>query len=235
LRRAVAAGVLGLVVLGAALAAVLLQRGPRVAYDNARLLDAGVALHPGEDACQPREVVPPGAARLRLWVATGGKPGGPLGVAIGRGAGSARASTPGSLTDGPVDVALAPSPRPADATPICVRNAGRSDISLMGSTVPPGSQPAGKVPTDPQSNASPATVNGVVYGVPVRMRMQWRRAHDQTWLAVAPDIAQRSSLLKPSFFGAWTFWLAIGGAVLALLGAVALVVRQANPAGEASA
>jgi hypothetical protein len=99
------------------------------------LAPAGVAatLAPGERACQPTSV-PDDSARVALAgaPAAGGAGAARLTVTVERGGEVvARGRFAGLTADGRLDVALASTPPPGPAE-LCVRNAGRQPLTLLG-------------------------------------------------------------------------------------------------------
>jgi hypothetical protein len=221
----------GVLAILAGLVITLTRSEARMAYDNNEAPEKPVALKPGEEACQLFEYVPPDADRVRVWVSTKGRAGGPLELtASRRGRVVARASTAGGYRDSPVDLKLRGDPLETQEAKVCIRNASRIRVGVMGA------------PTIAQSeidelvarklfgvqNLPGVAVEERPYSPLLRMRLEWRRPGEESWFEFAPTAAERASLLKPSFVGAWTFWVALIAVLLSGFAALLLLVREAS-------
>jgi hypothetical protein len=81
----------------------------------------------------------------------------------------------------------------------------------------PDSPDAGIGPNDPGS------------GPGDEIRVDFFRPGRESWIELAPAVARRFALFKPSFAGPWTMWAALG-VVLSLWVAVAVLVLRARTA-----
>jgi hypothetical protein len=82
---------------------------------------------------------------------------------------------------------------------VCVRNAGRARVALLGGA--------------PQAaRASTATVDG--RPVPADLTLVFLRGEPASALSLVPEMFERATLFHPGWVGAWTFW-----ALLLLIGA----------------
>ena len=215
--------------LVAVLAVTLTRSGARTAYENGEPPQHPVALKPGQEACQLFERVPPDADRVRVWVSTGGQPGGPLELtASRRGRVVARGSTAGGYRDSPVDLELQADPVETEEAKVCIRNASRIRIGVMGAPTVAESEVNELVARKlfGAEDLPGAAVDGRAYSPLLRMRLEWRRPREESWLAFAPTLAERASLVKPSFVGPWTFWAALAAVLASGFAALALLVRE---------
>jgi hypothetical protein len=227
--RAVAA-VAGLALV-IALGATLMRSAPRHAYDNEELPIQPIVLNPSEQACQLFEFVPEDADRVRVWVSTAGKPGGPLEVTASReGRVVARGSTSGGYRDSPTDMRLRGDPVETENSKVCVRNASRIRIAIMGSPTVQEAESDERVAKKlfGVQNLPGVAVNERAYSPLLRMRLEWRRPGEESWLEFAPTLAERAALVKPSFVGSWTLWAALIAVLASGLGALVLFVREAG-------
>lgn len=211
----------GLVLAAGLLVAVLTDSRPRLAATNSKVIVSGVELVvlPGHERCQGGVFVPKDAARLRLYVGASGRPTGqPLLLAIRARGGEPVSSlaVPADYRPGPLDVAMRPPPRPVEQGTFCVSNVGDAPMAFAGNLTP-DSPDAGVGPNDPGS------------GPGDEVRVDFFRPGRESWLELAPAVARRFSLFKPSFAGPWTMWAALA-VVLVLWGAVVALVSRASAA-----
>jgi hypothetical protein len=219
---------LGLAVLVAALAVDLARPIHRIAADNGKLIRRGVVVPGGKEFCQPFGDVPSDAAVLRVWVSTAGRPGGPLDARLlGPHGVVATGRVPGGYADQPVTIPLSPLRHDVDPATVCVANRGPRQAAFMGERAPGRLRLASKKRLPPTAKAREtvayvpgATVERIV------VRLEFRRRHRASWLSFAPRIAERAALAKPSFVGAWTFWVVIAVVLGAGLAAIALALRE---------
>lgn len=226
--------VVGAVALAAILAVMLTRPGARAAYDNGRFVERGVVLRPGELGCQSSEFIPAGSPRVRIWVSTAGKPGGPLQVEVRRGAHVvARGRTVGPYRDSAVDVALPAVRRAIAHATVCVRNTSSAQVAVMGSYVPAAPRRLGQIGASTvAARNAPAIVDGRDYAEPIRMRLEWLVPGRRSWLSFAGTVARRASFVRASFAGVWTFWAALAAAAVAALAALGLLAREVREWGR---
>ncbi len=206
--RTVAVAVaLGLLLTGVALAAVLAQRGERLAATNSlvEISGAAVPIAPGAARCA-LQTVPEGAASVRIYAGTFGRPGGPVAVSVAH---AGRIVTGGRVAGGyPDDSALViPLRRETAKWPsarVCVRNLGRRPLRFAGNRTPVGAASAERDD----------------------IRTDWLLPGRPSWAGLAGRIAERFAAAKPRFFGAWTLWALAAGLALLWATAIALVARR---------
>jgi hypothetical protein len=207
LLRAGTAAAAGLVLVLGALALTLSQSGTRLAGTNSMVEVSGVALPvaAGRERCARGQLVPAGAAAVRVHAGTYFRPRGePIMVSVrtsGRVVASGRA--PGGYPDNtPLRVPLGPVRANLYDATVCVRNLGRRQLGFAGNLT--------------------SSAPGPVYGGPEVIRFDWLLPGRPTWWDVSPRVARRAAVLKPSFVGPWTPWALLG--VVGVLWAVSLTV-----------
>jgi hypothetical protein len=233
-RRVAAAGIAAVLLVGALLA-VLLLPSDHSAGDNAKPIVIGVVV-PGERTfCQANNVFPSDARRLRVWVSTAGEPGGPLNVVIRKGGRTlATGRAPGGYVDSPVTIPLERRVLGSfTGASVCIHNGWEKQAAFMGDRVGPGEAPArAGTARQPQVTGVPGNEPARIKGVPeskqqpIVARIDFRRSADESWLDLAPTIAQRASYARPGFFGEWTLFALVGVMLLVGAGAITLVARQ---------
>lgn len=217
-RRAVA--VAGVLALAGVLVVMLLQSGPRRAGTGSTANGAFVITLQGqEQACQGTELLPAGTAALRMTIGTYGKPGPPLEV-LAKDA-SGRLLTSGSLAagwkQGIVTIPVRRVTNSAQPVTVCVTDRQRSGalipIALAGN---PGAGYAIEV----AGHMTPG----------VRLRYEYMRAGDETWLSMLPTIAHRLTIGRSGLVRHWA-WIAFPLLMILAVG-VALRVTLLAPAGN---
>lgn len=182
-----------------------------------------VSLPPGSRACQgPIGVVAPFAG-LRLWLRPARAPRTRLRISVLTAAGGQHATgvltpavTPPGVRGSHPPLAVAASTRlsrsvaAGSVVSLCFANAGRATVSLLGAQA---QRASGVLAQNGRQSASAAAV------VLLRPR-------PSSLLSSLPTIFQRAALFRPTWMGAWTFWLLLAGAVVVVfpLGAVAVAV-----------
>lgn len=235
-RRRLALAAVPVALLLAAVLAVGLSQSDRSAGDNGKPIIIGVVV-PGERTfCQADNLVPADAARVRVWVSTAGRPGNPLEVTIRDGQRVvARGRGPGGYVDRATDIRLDHPPgREIAHASVCIGNEGPKQAAFMGDYAGSREAPAraGNA-IQPQAEALPGDVAAHINGVPadkqqpIVARIDFRRGGDQTWFGAAPEVLQRASYGRASFFGRWTIWAAIIASLIAGCCAIVLAARQA--------
>jgi hypothetical protein len=207
---------IGLVLVAGMLAVGLFKSVLPPTGDNGRDIQllAGVRVLPGQQACQKHERVPADSGMLHVRASTAGKAAGPLVASvIVRGQTLAKGTSPGGFVDSTVQIPVTPeNPELSDAT-VCVRNAGRKPVALLGQNV-----------VEDQA----AVVSGDPSPPHGSMRLEWFESKKQTRLAGAGDVARRYGLAKASFFGSWTMWVMLALLLAASAGGIVLVAREAE-------
>jgi hypothetical protein len=186
-----------------ALAVDLLHASYHRTGANGRIRSTVVNMPAGGRLCQPGQLVEAGTGRVRFFAHGVGPVTGPLDVTIAsggrvisRGVARAQPAAPDQLLAAPVT----PVRRKLTAATVCIVNRGRKTQIFGEPTAKPGataSLPSGDQP-------SPY----------VLVTLDFARAHKDSWLSFAPTVARRYGLVKATFFGTWTFWVAM----VALLG-----------------
>ena len=196
----------GLLALFGAALAILLQREPRLAGTNLTS-DVGfvIPLGPGQQLCEPGELLPGDTGALKLDATTNGVaspalsaalsgPGGPVGTGV----------LNAGWRPGIVSIPVSRVPDTVSGATVCLRNLGASQVAFGGSAPDSGFfiQIAGK----PLSG---------------RLRIEYMRPGSESWLQLLPTLVHRFSLAKADLLRHWE-----AGAVLVLmLAAIALATR----------
>ena len=92
---------------------------------------------------------------------------------------------------------------------VCIRNAGREAAAIKGDRVP---VPAGSAALEGGPQPAPPPW--------IRMHFDYQLQEASTWWSFAPDLAERFGLVKATFFGSWTFWVALGLLLALALGTI---------------
>lgn len=219
-RRFLIAAVLGgLLIIVIPLVVILVDRDPRLAATNSRVLASRntVAIEPGATRCQGGEYVPRSAAALRVFPRFGGIGGEPLELVI-RDVPTRPVATvrvPGGYPAGNLVIALPPRPGDVQAGQLCLRNIGTRRAFFDGSLVTRYPEGAG--------------VNTPYQRPGDEIRADYFRDGEQSWFAVAPVIARRFSLFKAPAFGTWTFWVVLAGILAMTCSACVLLIRALRP------
>lgn len=199
--------VASLLVVTVGVLVALLDRGARMAGTSfVRQLHFSVVVPPGETACQPRTHLADDAASAVLLVGTYGSPRPPLSVAFTKDDGTvlARGRLGGGSRQGDVTVPFARVVEGNHSATACVRNEGSTRVALGG---------------DIASPENTARIKGSPAGGVVGFR--YLREGQESWLELAPVVAQRFGLGKTAAFGTWTLPLV----ALVVLGLWVAVVR----------
>jgi Predicted membrane protein (DUF2142) len=200
-----------LTLIAIALVATLSRSPPVVAATNSVAAEESVATTNGSSVfCQGDESLPSGTSAIRLWVNTNISPSVQVTVTS-----ASRLLTRGEQQPGRLTAAIAiPVARLARAVAdanVCFKfGPAVETVQLIG----------GKVPHRRRGEA------------PFKIRVEYLRAGQQTWLALAPSIARRIGLGRaPS--GSWVALLPVVLMAIATLLAARLVLRQLGgvPAG----
>jgi hypothetical protein len=189
----------GLVAVAISLALVLLDSAPRQAGTN-YVPEAGEALTlTGRDAahCQGAEAIPGDAAALRLLIGAFEQPTPDLRVTVMQGGETLAAGRlPGGQPDGHVTIPIDPVEDARLDAEVCIE--ARS--------------------SEPRRT--------VLYGASGRVRLEWLRNDDESWLELLGTVAHRFGLGKPFVSGGWVLGLAAAALALAWALALRLVLRE---------
>jgi hypothetical protein len=204
-RAVVAVGLLALVVVAAV---VLLQQAPRRSGTNLTG-DNGypIVLGPGQQLCEPGELVPGDTGALELSATT------PTATALPALALVISGPTGASLTSGQLAAGAAPGRiripvrtvrETTQGMVVCLRNLGNTEVAFGGSV--------------PDQIFQIQLAGKPLYG---RLRIDYLRPGSESWLALAPTLAHRFSLGKSGLVRQWAF----GAVIVLMLAAIALAAR----------
>ncbi len=158
-----------------------------------------ISLGPGQQLCQPGELLPADTAALRIDADPRGAAGPPLQARLG---GPSGALSEGRLAPGwsrgLVRIPLARLARESSGE-VCLRNVGAQTIAFGGELPAQGFQ---------------ITVAGQTF--PGRLRIEYLRPGRESWLALTPTIVHRFSLGKSDLV---RHWAAAGVLALMLIAA----------------
>lgn len=159
-------------------------------------------LAPGAEACQIDEDLP-GEARTVRFAVGADAIAGPVSVTYRRAGRVIARGRSQTFTTGPLAVPLTGVEDDALSVELCVRNEGRVALSLGGAPAGGARDAAGSLPL----LENPAEVAGQAQ--PGRMRVEYPLDGARSPLSIARRVADRAGLLKASFIGGWTIWLAL--------------------------
>lgn len=214
--------------LGLAGLAVSAARGQRFTAFSVRVPARGFAvlLQPGQQACQKPVIVSSPTGGVEVWLYSGPVPGPAVGVtvsdargellALGRIPPSNRETTPPKGFPSPISLqtrfdATVPAGK---RVMICFLNLGKTAVALMGSGRPSATSGAIALPSQSHGNA---------------ISLLFLRPQPQSLFSMLPTIFRRAMLFRPTWVGAWTFWL-LAAAVLGAFALGAVAVARASSA-----
>jgi hypothetical protein len=202
---------LGLLAIAIAGVTVLARSEPRRSGTNL-ISYAGlvIPLAPGQQLCEPGELLPGDTGALRLIADSGAYPGPRLRASIiaPQGPVSSGELKPG-WRSGTVLIPLARVARTLPSATVCLRNAGSRAV-LFGGSAP----------------ASGFVIEDAGKPLSGRLRIEYMRPGSESWLQLLPTLAHRFSLAKSDLVRHWA-WVA---ALVLMLLAVVLAVRTASRA-----
>lgn len=202
----VAAGML-LALAGALVAAA--SSAPRLAGTNDLRAFLQIPIQPGDRLCQGSELVPGGAARLRL-LAPGAGAGVPLEVEIRyEGEEVIRGRLSGGWEAGAVAVPLDAVTEAAVVERVCVENRGDAVLHLHGEAQP----------VDQGARIEAGPIEG-------RLRLEYLRPGSESWFELLPTMVHRFGFGRAEVLGSWSFFLAAALMLFACAAAARLVLRS---------
>lgn len=218
-----AATALLVVAAGALLALVLMGASERrtLAFTlGAQPSLVAVTLQPGQEACQEPVLVEVAFDAIDLQLAGADTPGSRVLVSVRPIAGGAplanavlpTGSAPGARSVLPVDRVAA-----GQDVAICVRNAGRREVGVIGNV-------------DPAVRLSTATLDGRPTGHDLDIVL--RTTRERSTLALLPDMLARASVFRGGWSGPWLYWVLL---VLVVVGVPALLLRALSASVPSSA
>jgi hypothetical protein len=182
-----------------------------------------VVLGPHVDVCQgPIQTVAP-VGILTSWVTPiGGRPSPALAITIRDGSRTGPVLATGHVPSG-YTVATAPEAIVKPTVPegreawVCVRSAGPKPVDLIGNS----------------ANSRTGVLTVAAKPVPNSLSFLFLRPHPVSLLSQVPAIFDRAALFRPTWVGAWTFWV-LAVLVLAAFGVGVFAVVQAQREDELS-
>jgi hypothetical protein len=213
MRRRLAAGIAGAVLIAAAVLAFALGDHPVVVgTDTVAPLLPAAGLKDGVNRCQPLSRVPPGATRVAVVTSSlSGRPG-QLRVSILGPDGQESASGTGPVGRAGFVIHLNARTRVLHPAQICLQYSGPGEVTLAGE--------AKRAP-------GPQAVNGAPKGGVASV--VFLRPGVTSWASRRDQILQRYANSQVSPFGEWTLWFAIAAAIGAALLALFWVVFRNAP------
>jgi hypothetical protein len=214
---AAAVALLALVVLAGFLPWLLRER-PAVSSTPIVRPPAVVAelqLRPGSRACVSEVLFTPEAEEVKVQVTRARRDAGPpLAVAASAAGYRARAVAPGGY--GPrqdLEVALPPAGRQVDGGRLCLRNAGRTDVWLLGTV----------------EERALATQRTTLDGAPapVQLAVTLQERENRSLLARTGELLDRAAVFRPGYLAPPVLWLLLAAVVLAVPAAVLVALRRA--------
>ncbi|MBI2691015.1 MAG: DUF2142 domain-containing protein [Solirubrobacterales bacterium] len=168
---------------------------PRLSGNNGVSPDAFVVTiaRDGTPLCTKGVTLPAGTDAVRLWVGTYRRIGVKMTMTARNAAGKQLGtSTPPAFNDGAYPTFKVPSGLSAGAT-LCFRTDG-SNAAVAG---------------NPNGNSSPEQIS-TIGKKPVKgdLSIEYMRAGSNSTWSMIPTIFSRAALFRPSWVGAWTYWLA---------------------------
>jgi hypothetical protein len=198
----------GLLAIAVAGVAILARSEPRRSGTNL-ISNSGfvVPLAPGQQLCEPGELLPGDTGALRLAADSGAYPGPRLRASIlaPQGVVSSGELKPG-WRSGVIRIPLRRVARTLPSATLCLNNLGSRAV-LFGGSVP----------------ASGFVIEDAGKQLGGRLRIEYMRPGSESWLQLLPTLVHRFSLAKSDFVRHWA-WIAV--LVLMLL-AIGLAVRTA--------
>lgn len=205
---------LGAVVAVAGFVKVMSHEAYRRTGTNAAPAAVTLTIAPSASVCQGGEFVPAGSGSIAPWVGgVNGAPGAELSALVTEGGRTvASGRLPRGYVRGVTRIPLrAAVPRDYENATVCFKNESPAPVNFFGDFVAPGKHGA------------------VAPGGPANLRLDWFAPKPQTWWGTVNRIAERFPLVKASFLGPWSFWVALAILLAVSATAVTRVVREAKP------
>ncbi len=214
--------------LGLAGLAVSAARGQQWTAFSVKVAARGYAviIQPGQEACQAPVVISARVGGVEVWAHPGTLPGPLLGVtvsdardhkllAVGRISPGYRETAPpqGYPTPDALRTRFDATVPAGKRIELCFLNVGPNPVGLLGSG-PSGT--SGTLTTPAQSP-------------PQAISLLFLRPASQSLFSMLPTIFRRAMLFRPTWVGAWTFWLLLV-ALLGSFGVGALAIARASAA-----
>lgn len=197
--------------------AVVSDPRPRLAASNSKVVASGAVLvvGPGEERCEREQFVPAEAGTLRVYAgADRATTGEPLRVSVldpASGEVVDRREIDGGYPLGTLDVPVHPRRHLTDAE-VCIANDGDSSMVFAGNRTRLGAQ------VRPHADRGREQI-----------RIDLLRRGEESLWALAPTVAGRFALFKPSLAGPWLLWAVLTVGVAALAAAVVVTAREPAP------
>jgi hypothetical protein len=220
-RAALLAATLTAAVFTAALAAVVTSPLPRLAATNSRVVASGAELvvPPGQARCERGQFIPAETATLRVFAGSATEPTGePLRFSIAKADDLvSRQRVEGGYPLGALNVPVDPPDRNLSNGEICIENLGSLPMAFAGNRTPLG-----------------AEVPGGVVDLDEEIRIDLFRSDEESLWVLAPELARRFAVFKPSFTGPWTMWAVLVVAGGAVTTAALVASREPSPLAQES-
>jgi hypothetical protein len=173
----------------------------------------------GKELCQAGEYFERGTGRVRFFPDEHGGVVGPFEVTVLWDDGKRRERGTVAARDYERSEAAAVAiPELESAHPdgvVCIANRGAAGAGFYGDFIPVQAGSATQVPVPKQ--APPPFI---------RMHLDYQAPEASTWWSFAGTIADRFGLVKATFFGAWTFWVALIALLALGFGSVWYAARE---------
>jgi hypothetical protein len=213
-RAPLVAAAAGAVLILVALAALLVDSNHRVTSSADSPFGIPVHVDPGARVCQPRERLPAGTGFVLYHPVSKGALAGPLRVVLQDRTGrvlSTSLTPAGRYGPGPGYARVGPVKSDLSDARLCIVNAGKVRVDIKGGL---SATPRAELPKQRQ------------YSQRIQLRLDYYTAAKKSWLSLSPQVADRYGLVKATFFGAWTFWLAMAALLAVCLGSVLYAGRE---------
>jgi hypothetical protein len=216
-RSALAAAATTSALFAALLFSVVSDPDPRLAASNSKVVASGavLAVPPADQRCQAGQFVPAEAMSLRVYAgADGGTTGEPLRISIVdavSGEVVERREVEGGYPLGTLDVPVDPRRDLTDAV-VCIGNLGDAPMVFAGNRTRLGAE------VRPHADRGEEEI-----------RIDLLRRGEESLWALAPTVARRFAVFKPSLAGPWALWAVLALAVATSATAVLVAARAPEP------
>jgi hypothetical protein len=221
-RSALAAAATTSALFATLLFAVVSDPGPRLAASNSKVVASGavLAVPPGGQRCEAGQFLPAEARSLRVYAgADSGTAGEPLLISIADPVSREvleRREVEGGYPLGTLDVPVDLRRELTDAE-VCIENLGDASMVFAGNRTRLGAEVLPHVDRGEEG-----------------IRIDSLRRGEQSLWALAPTVAHRFAVFKPSVTEPWALWAVLALAVAASAAAVVVAARdpEHEPEGE---